>query len=95
MLTIRDQQIGLLKMIMYLMGIITVIAAVAWNWGLLLLLALILAALPFLTFWEIRNLEHKERSISSSYPDNCERGITIARTDLGTIGGYRDGTQQS
>lgn len=57
MLTIRDQQIGLIEVIMYLMGIITVVAAVAWNWDLFLLLALILAALPFLTFWEIRNLE--------------------------------------
>lgn len=54
MLTIRDQQIGLIEVIMYLMGIITVVAAVAWNWDLFLLLALILAALPFLTFWEIR-----------------------------------------
>jgi len=57
MLTIRELQIGLLEMIMYLMGIIAVVAAVAWKWDLFLLLALILTALPFLTFWEIRNLE--------------------------------------
>lgn len=59
MLTIRDQQIGVLEVLMYLMGIIAVIAAVAWKWDLFLLLALILVAVPFLTFWEIQNLEHE------------------------------------
>lgn len=59
MLTIRDQQIGFLEVLMYLMGIIAVVAAMAWNWDLFLLLALILVAVPFLTFWEIQNLEHE------------------------------------
>jgi hypothetical protein len=58
-LTIREQQVGLLEVIMYLMGIIAVVAAVVWSWDLVLLLALILVALPFFTFWEIRNLEQE------------------------------------
>ncbi|MBX3307414.1 MAG: hypothetical protein KF751_15330 [Nitrospira sp.] len=59
MLTIRDQQIGWLEVVMYLMGIIAVVAAVAWNWNPLFLLLLIVAALPFLTYWDIKNLEHE------------------------------------
>lgn len=59
MLTIREQQIGLLEVIEYLLAIIAVIGAVAWKWDLLLQLALILVALPFVTWWEIQNLEHE------------------------------------
>jgi hypothetical protein len=59
MLTIREQQIGFLEVIMYLMGIILVTAAVSWKWDLFLLLALILVALPFLTYLEIRIIEHE------------------------------------
>lgn len=59
MLSIRDQQIGLLEMILYLMGVIAVIAAVAWNWNPVLLLLLIIVALPFLTCWEIHNTEQE------------------------------------
>ena len=59
MLSIREQQIGLLEVIEYLMAIIAVIGAVAWKWDLFLLLALILVAVPFLTYWEIQNLEHE------------------------------------
>jgi hypothetical protein len=59
MLTTREQRIGLLEVIMYLMGIVVVVSAVAWNWDLVLLLALILVALPFLTYLEIRIIEHE------------------------------------
>lgn len=59
MLTICDQQIGLLEVLMYLMGIIAVIAAVAWNWDPVFLLLLIIVVLPFLTFWEIHNMEQE------------------------------------
>ena len=54
-----EQRIGLLEVIMYLMGIVVVVSAVAWNWDLVLLLALILVALPFLTYLEIRIIEHE------------------------------------
>lgn len=57
MLSIRDQQIGRVEVILYLMGVIAVIAAVAWNWNPVLLLLLIIVALPFLTCWEIHNTE--------------------------------------
>lgn len=95
MRTIREQQIGLLEMIMYLMGIIAVIAAVAWNWDLFLLLALILAALPFLTFWEIRNLEQQNDPSRRPLQTIAKDGSVSQGHTLGTIGDHRDGTPQS
>ena len=57
MLTIREQQIGLLEVIAYLAAMIAVVGAVAWDWNLMLLLGVILAALPYAVLCEIRNLE--------------------------------------
>lgn len=57
MLTIREQQIGLLEVIGYVAAIIAVVGAVAWDWNLMLLLGVILAALLYAVFREIRNLE--------------------------------------
>jgi len=57
MSTIREHQIGLLEVIGYLMAIIAVVGAVAWGWYLILVLALIVAAVPYAMWWEIRNLE--------------------------------------
>jgi hypothetical protein len=57
MSTIREQQIGLLEVIGYLMAIIAVVGAVAWNWELLIALGLIVAAVPYVMWWEIQNLE--------------------------------------
>ena len=65
MLTIRDQQIGWVEVLMYLIGILAVVAAMAWNWNPMFLLLLIVLALPFLTVWEIQNLEHEN--------DSCRR----------------------
>lgn len=78
MLSIREQQIGLLEVIMYLMGVIAVIAVVAWNWDPVLLLLLIIVALPFLTFWENHNVEEEHdlsrrvrRTIPPNSPNDC------------------------
>lgn len=57
MSTTREQKIGLLEVIGYLMSIIAVVGAVAWNWELLLVLGLIVAAVPYAIWGEIRNLE--------------------------------------
>lgn len=73
MLSIRDQQIGLLEVIMYLMGVIAVIAAVAWNWNPVLLLLLIIVALPFLTCWEIHKVDQENdlsRRVRRTIPPN-------------------------
>lgn len=91
MLSIRDQQIGRVEVILYLMGVIAVIAAVAWNWNPVLLLLLIIVALPFLTCWEIHNIEHEhdlsrgirrtmlnEGSVSPTHPS---RGPVSRQTD--------------
>lgn len=56
-MTTREQRIGLLEVIGYLMAIIAVVGAVAWNWELLLVLGLIVVAVPYAMWWEIRNLE--------------------------------------
>lgn len=59
MSTIRERQIGLFQIIEFLMAIIAVVAAVAWNWNLILVLALIVATVPYATWREIRSLEQR------------------------------------
>lgn len=59
MSTIREQQIGLFNVIMYLMAMIAVVGAVAWSWNLILVLALIVATVPYATWREIRSLEQR------------------------------------
>ncbi|MBI5315017.1 MAG: hypothetical protein HZB34_03510 [Nitrospirae bacterium] len=59
MLTIREQQIGLLKVIEYLAAIIFVAGALAWGWYLTLLLWLILVLLPYAVLRVMRNFEQE------------------------------------
>jgi membrane protein implicated in regulation of membrane protease activity len=57
MLTIREQQIGLLTAIECLAASVFVAGALAWGWYLTLVLWLILVALPYIVLWVIRNFE--------------------------------------
>lgn len=59
MSTIREQQIGLFDVIVYVMAMVAVVGAVAWSWNLILVLALIVATVPYATWREIRNLEQR------------------------------------
>ncbi|MGZ8381701.1 MAG: hypothetical protein ACXW4C_08565 [Nitrospira sp.] len=60
MLTIREQQIGLLKVIECLAAIIFVAGALAWGWYLTLLLWLTLIILPYTVLRVIRNFEQED-----------------------------------
>lgn len=87
MLTIHDQQIGWLEVVMYLMGIIAVVAAVTWNWNPLFLLLLIVAALPFLVYWDIQNLEHENepcRRPQQTIVDN-DRSVSQKHPSMGPV----------
>lgn len=59
MLTIREQQTGLFEVMVFLMAILAVVAAVAWSWYLILVLAPIMAVVPYATWREIRSLEQR------------------------------------
>jgi len=59
MSTIREQQIGLLEVIQYLLAMIAVVGAVAWSWNLIPILALIVATVPYATWRAIRSLEQQ------------------------------------
>jgi hypothetical protein len=57
MLRTLEQQIGLLQVTKYLMGIIAAVAAMGWSWELYPFLALNVVTLPYAVWREIRNLE--------------------------------------
>jgi hypothetical protein len=59
MSSIREQQIGLLEVIQYLLAIIAVVGAVAWSWNLMLILALTVATVPYATWQAIQSLEQR------------------------------------
>lgn len=59
MSTIRERQIGLFDVIVYLMAIIAVVGAVAWSWNLILVLGLIVATVPYATWREIQSVEQR------------------------------------
>ena len=87
MLTIRDQQIGWVEVLMYLIGILAVVAAMAWNWNPMFLLLLIVLALPFLTVWEIQNLEHENepcRRPQQTIVDN-DRSVSQKHPSMGPV----------
>jgi hypothetical protein len=84
MSTIREQQIGLFDVIVYLMAIIALVGAVAWSWNLILVLALIVATVPYATWREIQSLEQRNdparqtiaEERSESYAQISERSVT-------------------
>jgi hypothetical protein len=59
MSTIREQQIGLFGVIGYLIVIIAVVEVVVWSWNLILVLALLVATVPYATWREIQSLEQQ------------------------------------
>lgn len=58
-MTIREQQIGLLKVIECLAAIIFVAGALAWGWYLTLLVWLILVILPYTVLRVMRNFNRR------------------------------------
>ncbi len=59
MLSLREQQVALLKVIEYLAAIVFVVGALVWGWYLTLLFWLILVVLPYSLLRVIRNGEHE------------------------------------
>ena len=64
MLSLREQQVALLKVIEYLAAIVFVVGALVWGWYLTLLFWLILVVLPYSLLRVIQNGEH-ENELSS------------------------------
>jgi hypothetical protein len=99
MSTIREQKIGLFHVIMYLMAIIALVGAVAWSWNLILVLALIVATVPYATWWEIQSLEQRNGSArqtiaeerSESYAQISERSVTAETKPSGNNRVYSPG----
>lgn len=59
MLSLREQQVALLKVIEYLAAIVFVVGALVWGWYLTLLFWLILVVLPYSLLRVIQNGEHE------------------------------------
>lgn len=99
MSTIREQQIGLFDVIVYLMAMIAVVGAVAWSWNLILVLALIVATVPYATWREIQSLEQRNdparqaiaEERSESHAQISERPATTETKRNGNNGVYSPG----
>jgi hypothetical protein len=99
MSTIREQQIGWFEVIGYLMAMIAVVGAVAWSWNLILVLAIIVATVPYATWREIRSLEqrndHAHQTIaeerSESHAQISERSVTAETKPSGNNRVYSPG----
>lgn len=59
MLSLREQQVTLLKVIECLAAIVFVVGALVWGWYLTLLLWFILVVLPYSLLRVIRNIERE------------------------------------
>ncbi|WP_413933617.1 hypothetical protein [Nitrospira sp. BLG_1] len=58
-MSLREQQVALLKVIEYLAAVVFVVGALVWGWYLTLLFWLILVVLPYSLLRVIQNGEHE------------------------------------